>query len=58
MRAFASAGGAKPDAAVELPAPFLAALRSTLSDASLDPSLRAYALVLPPLSELSQASIS
>ena len=55
MRALASAGGAKPDAAVELPAPFLAAFRSTLSDASLDPSLRAYALVLPPLSELSQA---
>jgi len=53
--AFAAAGGAKPDAAVELPAPFLAAFRSTLSDASLDPSLRAYALVLPPLSELSQA---
>ena len=50
---FAAAAAAGDDApGIELPAPFVAAFRATLADATLDPSLRAYALELPSLAEL------
>ena len=50
--AAAAADGAEPSGeTIDLPAPFVAAFRATLADASLDPSLRAYALELNRRSE-------